>query len=105
MAENPLPHVADLAALRGEMIENAKLLAMPINFGELVEAGVLGPVKGGWYELLRPDLLPKHASQQATSMKQQLKRGQSRTFLKFGKRNATAAKIYQRLTGKAFKAG
>lgn len=104
MAERPLPDVTDVAALREEMIETAKLLATPIDFAELIESGTLGPLKGGWYQLIRADLLPAHARRQAIAIKQVTKRGESKTFLKFGKKYAQAAKIFKQLMGKAFKA-
>lgn len=104
MADKPLPDVTDVAALREEMIEAAKLLATPIDFADLTERGILGPLKGGWHELLRADLLPKHARRQAIAIKQVTKRGESRTFLKFGKKYAQAAKLFKQLTGKSFKA-
>jgi hypothetical protein len=104
MAEKALPEATDVAGLREEMIETAKLLATPIDFDDLIERGVLGPRTGGWYELLRADLLPKHARRQAIAIKQVTKRCESRTFLKFGKKNAQATKLFKQLTGKPFKA-
>jgi hypothetical protein len=101
MPENLLPNVA---ILREELIANAKLLATPIDFIDLVDRGILGPAKRGWYELLRVDLLPKHARQQVKGLKQIRRGDESRTYLQFGKYNASAAKFYQRLTSKPLKA-
>jgi hypothetical protein len=96
--------VTDRTALRGRVVEMAKLLATPIDFDRLVENGVLGPGgRGAWYELLRPDLLPAHAWQQATGMRHTARGDKRRTFLKFTKRNAAAAKLYEQLTGEPFK--
>jgi hypothetical protein len=103
MTEKPLPGVTDVAALREQMIQAAKLLATPIDFADLIERGALGPLKGGWYQLLRADLLPEHARRQATAIKQVAKRGESRVYLKFGKQHAQSAKLFKQLTGKAFK--
>ncbi len=36
--------------------------------------------------------------------KQLTKHGESKTYLKFGKKHAQAAKLFEQLTGKAFKA-
>lgn len=104
MSEKPQPGVTDAAALREEMIETARLLATPIDFPDLIERGILGPLKGGWYQLLRADLLPQHARRQATAIKQVTKRGEGKTYLKFGKKYAQAAKLFRQLTGKSVKA-
>ena len=101
MSDNPLP---DMATLREEMVENTRLLATPIDFIDLVERGILGPGKRGWYELLRADQLPKHARLQVISLKSEKRGDHSRSFLKFGKTHASAAKLYQRLTGETLKA-
>lgn len=102
MPDNLLP---GLATMREELVENTRLLATPIDFADLVERGILGAPKRGWYEVLSPDQLPKHARLQVMEVKSVQRGDVWRAFLKFGKTNASAARLYRRLTGKAVNAG
>jgi hypothetical protein len=96
--------VTDLAALRNEAIETVKLLATPINFKGLVESGILASGRGAWYEVLQAELVPEHALQQVTETKQERRGDKRRTFFKFSKANAAAARLYEQMTGEPFKA-
>src|SRR5262245_42907928 len=88
----------DRTVNREKLIETARLLATPIDFEGLVTSGVLAASRGSWYEVLQPELVPAHVWQQATRMQSQPRGATQRFFLKFGKSNATAARLYEQLT-------
>ncbi len=103
MKRNTATNVEDRAAMLEKLIETAKLLATPIDFEGLIDSGVLAASRGGWYEVLRLELVPRHVWQQATGLRNQTRGDKQRNFLKFGKRNAAAARVYEKLTGLPFK--
>jgi hypothetical protein len=103
MKQNTATNVGDRAAMPEKLIETAKLLATPIDFKGLIESGVLAASRGGWYEMLQPELVPAHVWQQATELRNQTRGDKQRNFLKFGKSNAAAARLYEKLTGVPFK--
>lgn len=101
--EEAAANVGSPAEMREKLIETAKLLATPIDFEELIEGGVLAASRGPWYAVLRPELVPAHVWQQATGLRNQTRGGKQKNLLKFGKSNAAAARVYEKLTGVPFK--
>jgi hypothetical protein len=52
----------------GQLIrETRQALEAPIDFADLERRGVLTRAKVGWYTLLKPKALPRHAWRQVTS--------------------------------------
>jgi hypothetical protein len=103
MKRNTAVKGGDLGTMRKKLIETAKMLATPIDFKGLIESSVLAASRGGWYEVLQPELVPAHVWQQATELRNQTRGDKQRNFLKFGKSNAAAARLYEKLTGAPFK--
>jgi hypothetical protein len=105
MSSKQKTDVSDVAAQRAKLIETAKLLATPIDFGGLIGSGILAASRGAWYEVLQPELVPAHVWQQATGLRNQTRGDEQRNFVKFGKSNAAATRLYEKLTRKPFKIG
>jgi hypothetical protein len=103
MKRNKAASIGRPAEAREKLVETAKLLATPIDFAALIDSGVLAASRGGWYEVLQPQLVPAHVWQQATEIRNQTSGDKQRNFLKFGKSNAAAARVYEKLTGLPFK--
>jgi hypothetical protein len=93
------------SVMREKLIETAKLLATPIDFEGLIGSGVLVASRRAWYEVLQPERVPAHVWQQATGLRNQTRGDKQRNFLKFGKSNAAAARLYEKLTGEPLKVG
>jgi hypothetical protein len=87
---------ADRASIRAsglltdaEFRRMAQMAATPIDFEELIAAGVLRKVRA-WYEVLDMTRLPEHARVKA----QQIKTDGKRLFVKFGKHDDTLARAF-----------
>lgn len=81
-----------------ELIELAKLLATPIDFESLENAGVIER-HGAWFKLLDFNALPKHAWQQARAIKSDSK---GNNYIQFPKSWEKAQQFYKRMTGKDY---
>jgi hypothetical protein len=83
-----------------ELAHTAQMLGTPIDFEELIEAGVLRRKTKHTYELLDSARLPEYVRRQATSMKASSK-GKP-VVVTFAQSNKRAQKAYESLTGKKF---
>lgn len=81
-----------------ELIELAKLLATPIDFESLENAGVIER-HGTWFKLLDFKALPEHAWQQARAIKSDDK---GNNYIQFPKSWKKAQQLYKRMTGKDY---
>ena len=73
------------------VLEQAKSLAKPIDFDELISQGVLEK-KGAWYKILLMDKLPRHAKDRITELK-------SGGYVKFVKGTKRAERLVKKLSG------
>ena len=89
----------EMEELREEIVERAKLRAIPLDYDQLIEDGILARRSARWYQVLvSKDDLPEHVSSQADAL--EIKDG--KLFIRLPKSWTAAQKHYRRLAGKSY---